>query len=159
MVELAHVDGLPVDEVVAGLAVRPQPALVEILVTGRAGRGHAEKGAVQVLFFNRRTFLRRDMGRIVALVAGHSSVLALKQVSGFFMVESLGVPLDKGEILAVVIGVAAGALLAGADWDVVGCVKPLVSRNAAADFGVAINAFEGCLTAKLVTTRTVGRSV
>jgi hypothetical protein len=40
---------------------------------------------------------------------------------------------------------------------VVGRVKPLASRNAAADFGVAIHAFEGCLSAKLVTARAVGR--
>jgi hypothetical protein len=34
-----------------------------------------------------------------------------------------------------------------------------VSRNAAADFGVTFHAFEGCLTAKLVTARAVSRSV
>jgi hypothetical protein len=95
----------------------------------------------------------------MAFVAGHSSVLALEQISGFFVVESLGVPLDQWEILAVVIGVAAGTLLTGAGGDVVGRVKPLMSRNAAADFGMAIHAFERRLAAELVTTRTVGGSV
>jgi len=159
MVELAHVNGFPVDEVVAGLAGRAQTALVEIFVTGRAGGGHTEIGAVQILFLNGRTFLRRDVGGIVALVAGQSRVLALKQVSGFLVVEGLGVPFNKREVFAVVIGVATGALLAGAGGDVIGRVKAFVGRNAAADFGVAIDAFEGCLAAKLVATRTVGRSV
>jgi len=85
-------------------------------------------------------------------------VLALKQISGFFVVEGLDIPLDEGEILAVVIGVAAGAFTAGADGYVVGRVKTLVGRNAAAYFGVAFDAFEGCLAAKLVTAHTVGRS-
>jgi len=74
------------------------------------------------------------------------------------VVEGLGVPFDKGEVFSVVIGVAAGALLAGSRRNVVGRVKPFVSRNAAADFGVAIHAFQGCLSAKLVTTRAVGSS-
>jgi len=70
VVELAHVDGFPVDEVVAGLAGRAQTALVEIFVTGRAGGGHTEIGAVQILFLNGRTFLCRDVGGIVTFVAG-----------------------------------------------------------------------------------------
>ena len=48
----------------------------------------------------------------MALVAVYSGVLALKHVSGFFVIEGLDIPLDKGEVFAVVIGVAAGALLA-----------------------------------------------
>ena len=43
------------------------------------------------------------------------------------MVEGLGVPLDKGEVFAVELGVATGALLAGAGRNVVGRVKPLAS--------------------------------
>ena len=93
----------------------------------------------------------------MAFVAVHSGVLALEQISGFLVVEGLGVPFDKGEVFAVVVGVATGALLAGSRRNVVGRVKPLASRNAAADFGVAIHAFQGCLSAKLVTTGAVGR--
>jgi hypothetical protein len=78
VVELAHVDGFPVDEVMAGLAVRAQTALVEIFVTGRAGSGHTKIGAVQILFLDGGAFLRRDMGGSVAFLALHSGVLALK---------------------------------------------------------------------------------
>ena len=75
------------------------------------------------------------------------------------MIEGLDVPLDQREIVAIVIGVATGALLAGAGRNVIGRVKPFVSRNAAADFGVTFHAFEGCLAAKLVTARAVSRTV
>jgi hypothetical protein len=92
----------------------------------------------------------------VALVAVYSSVLALKQISGFFVVEGLDIPLNEREGFAVVIGVAAGALLAGAGGYVVGRVKTLVHGNAAADFSVAFHAFEGCLAAKFVTAHTIG---
>jgi len=78
MVELAHVDGLPVDEVVTGLAGRAQTALVEIFMTGRARCGHTEIGAVQILFLDRGPFLRRDMRGSVAFLAVHSGVLALE---------------------------------------------------------------------------------
>ena len=127
MVELAHVDGFPVDEVVAGLAVRAQTTLVEILVTGRAGSGQTKVGAIQILFLDGRAFLRRDAGGSVTFVAFQAGVLALKQISGFFVVESLGVPLDKREVFSIVIGMATGALLAGARRNVIGRVKPFVS--------------------------------
>ena len=159
VVELAHVDGFPVDEVVAGPAGRAQAALVEIFVTGRAGSGQTKVGAIQILFLDSRAFLRRDVGGIMTFVTFHSSVLALKKISSFLVVKSFGVPLDEGEVFAIVIGVATGALLAGAGRNVIGRVKPFVSRNAAADFGVTFHAFEGCLAAKLVTARAVSRTV
>ena len=78
VVELAHVDGFPLDEVVAGLAVRAQTSLMEIFVAGRAGSGHTEIRAVQILFLDRGAFLRGDVGGNVALFAVHSGVLAFK---------------------------------------------------------------------------------
>jgi len=78
VVELAHVDGFPVDEVVAGLARRAQTALVEIFVTGRARGGQTKIGAAQILFLDGRAFLRGDVGGSVTFVAFHPCVLALK---------------------------------------------------------------------------------
>ena len=124
VVELAHVDGFPVDEVVAGLARRAQTALVEIFVTGRARSGQTKVRAIEILFFDGRAFLRRDAGGSVTFVAFHSGVLALKQVSGFLVVESLGVPLDKRKVFAIVLGMATGTLLAGSRRNVVGRMKP-----------------------------------
>jgi hypothetical protein len=48
----------------------------------------------------------------VALVAIQSSVLALEYISRVLMVEGLDVPLDQGEVLAIVLGVTSGAFLA-----------------------------------------------
>ena len=138
-----------------GLAVWTQAALVEILMAGDAGSGQTKVGAVQVLFLDGRAFLRRNVRSIVALVAVYSGVLALKQISGFFVVKGLDIPLDKGEILAIVIGVAAGAPLARMRGNVVGGMKAPVGRYSAADFSMAFHAFKGSLAAKLVTAHAV----
>ena len=94
VVELAHVDCLPVDEVVTRLAVRTEATLVKIFVAGNAGGRQTQKGAVQVLVFDCRAFLGRNSRSIVTLVAFQAGMLALKRVSGFPMVERLGIPLD-----------------------------------------------------------------
>ena len=95
-----------------------------------------------------------DKFRRVTLLALNGCMLPFQGIAGLDMVKLLSrwVPADEPKIFAVVFGMAAGALLAGAGGNVVGRVKTLVSRNAAADFGVAIHALEGCLSAKLMTT-------
>jgi len=112
VVELSHVDRFPVDGIVAGLAVLAEASFVLIFVARGATTGQSEVGAAQVFLFDRRTFLRRNVRWIVALVTGYGSMLAFQNVSGLFVIESLDVPLDKGKIVAVMLGVAAGALLA-----------------------------------------------
>ena len=49
-------------------------------------------------------------------------MLAFQQVSRFFVIESLDVPLDQREVFPVVLRVASGAFLAGAGKNVVGGV-------------------------------------
>lgn len=95
----------------------------------------------------------------MALIALESGVLALENVSGFVMIKSFRVPLNEGEIFAVVFGVTAGALLTGSGRDVIGGMKPVVGVQAVGDFGVALEAFESSLTAELVTASTVGGSI
>lgn len=159
VVELAHIDGFPVDEVVAGLAGRAQASLVKVFVAGNAGSGQTEECSVQVLVLDACPFLRRNSGRIVALVALESGVLAFQDIPGLFVVKGFCIPFDQGEICAVVLRVTAGALLAGAGRDVIRRVQPLVSLKTAGDLGVAFHALEGRLAAKLVTTGAVRRSV
>ncbi len=55
-------------------------------------------------------------------------MLSLEQIAGFFVIESLGVPLDQGKVFPIVLGVAASAFLAGAGRDVVRSVQTSVSR-------------------------------
>jgi len=99
--------------------------------------------------------VRRD----VALVAGQTGVLALQQVSSFFVVESLGVPFDQREIFAVVIGVTARAFLARSGWNVVGGVQSFMSGKASGYLCVTLQTFQCRLTAKLVTGCAIRRSV
>jgi len=68
VIELADVDGFPIFHVVARLAVRPQAPFVLVFMARDASRGQAEIGACQILGLNRRPFLRRNVGGIVALV-------------------------------------------------------------------------------------------
>ena len=60
VIEVGQVDGLPVGEVVAGLAIRPQSTFVKIFMAGDAGRRQTEEGVVQVLDLNGVPFLRGD---------------------------------------------------------------------------------------------------
>ena len=95
----------------------------------------------------------------MALVAFEAGVLAFQDVPGFFVVKGLCIPLDQGEIFAIVLGVAPGALLAGAGRDVVGRMQTLVSLKAAGNLGVAFQTFQGCLAAEFMTTGAISRSI
>jgi len=159
VIELADVELFPVDEVVARLASGTETSFVEVFMARDAGLGQAQERAVQILVLNRRAFLRRDAGRVVALIALESSVFAFEHVSRFAVVESFDVPLDQGEIVAVVLGVAAGAFLAGAGGNLVSGVKPAMSIQAIRDFRVALETLQRGLTAELMTTGAVGRSI
>lgn len=130
-----------------------------VLVAGDTTGREAEVSAAGILDLDRGTFLRREVRRIVALVAGQARVLALEQVAGVFMIEGLGIPLDQREGFAVVLRVAAGALLAGTGWNVVGGVQSLASRNPGRDLGVTVQALQCRLAAELVATGAVGGSI
>ena len=112
MVELPNIEGFPVDEVMARLAIWTQTALVKVLVTGNAGGRQAKKRSVQIFILDRRPFLRGNVRGIMALVAFQTRVFAFQHISGLFMIERLGVPFDEREILPVMFRVATGAFLA-----------------------------------------------
>ena len=119
---LADIDRLPIHKIVALQAVRSQAALVLILVTRDATRRETKICPARVLDFYGRAFLRRDVARIVAFITGQALVFAFEQVSRFFMIEGLDVPLDQREVFPVVFRVAAGAFLARAGRNVIGGV-------------------------------------
>ena len=156
MVELAYVDGFPVDEVVARLAVGAQTSLVEVLVAGNAGSQQAQIRPIQVLVLDGRPFLRSDVRGIVALVAFQSGMLAFEHISSFLMVKRLGIPLDQREILPIMFRVAAGTFLARAWGKVVCGVQALVGFQAAGDLSVALQALKSGLATKFVTTGAIG---
>ena len=86
-------------------------------------------------------------------------MLALKYVPRLPVVERFDVPFDKREILAIVFGVTACALLAGARRDVVSRMQPLAGAKVRANFGMAIQALERRLSTKFVATRAISRSI
>ncbi len=159
VIELAGANGLPIFEVVTLLAGLPQSPVVWILVAGDASGRNTEIRPAQVFDSDAGTFLRTDFGRSVAAVAGKASVLALQQVAGLLVVKCFDVPLDQGEIFAVVFGVAAGALLAGPRRQAISRVQSLAGIQPRGDLGVAVQTFERSLSPKLVATGTVDRSV
>lgn len=128
VIELRDADLLPVDEVVAGLALRSQPSFVLIFVAGCAGSREPKIGAAQIFFFDCRPLLRRDVRRIVTLAALQPCVLAFEDVSSLFVVEGLWVPFHEREIFTIVFGVTARAFLARACGDIVGRMQSPVVR-------------------------------
>ena len=112
MIELADVDRLPIDEVVARKTILAKAALVLILVAGDAGGGKAEIGSAGIFDLDHRPFLGRNVRGIMALGALQTGMLSLENVTRLFMIKGLDIPLNQGEIFTVVLGMAAGTLLA-----------------------------------------------
>ncbi len=154
-----HGESLPVIEPVALLAVLPQAALMMILMASDARLRKAKVGAIQVLGGNRGALRGRDMRGSVAERASQAGMFSLQHVAGFAVIEGggRGIPADEGEILAVMLGVATGALfLAGADG-AKGGVQAAPGREPAGNIAVALQAFEaGRACRQLVTTGALG---
>ena len=96
-------------------------------MAGGAIRGEAQIRPARILDLDCSSFLGRNVRRIVALGARQPGMLSLQNVTGIFVIEAFNIPLDQGKVFAVVLGVAAGALLAGTAGNVVGGVQALVS--------------------------------
>ena len=159
VIELRDADLLPVDEVVTGLALRSQASFVLIFVAGGAGSRDPEIGADQILFFDCCPLLRRDVRWIVTLGALDPCMLAFEDVSDLFVVEGLRVPFHEREVFTIVFRVTSRAFLARACGDVVSSVQSPVGRQASSDFGVAIEALQRGLSAELMASGAIGRSV
>lgn len=112
VVELADADRLPVHEVVTGLAILAETALVLVLVARNTARGDTQVRPARIFNLDCRAILKRNVRRIVALVASHACMPALKQVPRVYVIESFDIPLDEREVLPIVLRVTAGALLA-----------------------------------------------
>ena len=156
VIELAYVDLLPIDEVVARKTILAKASLVLILMAGGTGGGKAEIGSAEIFDLDRTTFLSRNVRGIMALGALQPCMLALENVPGIFVIEGFGIPLDQREIFTIVLGMTAGALLAGTARNVVGRVQALVSGKPGRDFGVTVQAFERRLAAEFMATCAIG---
>ena len=160
MIELFNLDRLPVLEIVALQAICPQPSFVFVPVAGDTAWRKTQKRPVQIFDLDGRTLSGRYFTGEVAFIAAQTRVLAFEYVSRLLVVESLGIPFDDGEVLAVVLRVAAHALLARSRSDLIGSVQPLSIGQASGDLGVAIQAFEVGLTrTQLMASGAVGSAV
>lgn len=141
MVELSR--GIfPVDEVVALQAILSETSFVKVFVAGHACLRYPQEGLAEILLLYVRALGGGDFVGYVALIAGQAGMFAFQQVSGFFVIEFVRIPLDQRKIFAVVIRVAAHAFLAGARGDVIGPVQPAFGGDSRANIGVTDDALE-----------------
>lgn len=159
VIELSDVDGFPVLEVMALLAVRAEASFVLIFMTGDTSRRQAKIRAVQILDLNRLALKRRSVRWIVTFVAVEYGVLTLEHISGFLVIEGPYIPLDQRKIFSIVFGVAARTLLTGTCGDVIGGVETLVSRETACNLSVTLQTLQLSLSTELMATGAVGGSI
>lgn len=105
-------DRFPIREIVALLAIRAQPSLVRIFVTGRASLRNAEVSLVQILHLDERAIGGHNVFSGMAAITGQARMFGLERIASLLVIKSVGIPFDDRKILSVVIGVAAHATLA-----------------------------------------------
>ena len=88
-------------------AVLTQASFVEIFMARHTSLRDTEEGLAQVLHLDTGAVDGGNAIWNVALVAGQSRVFAFQQVTRFPVIEFVGIPLDQGEVHAVVVRVAA----------------------------------------------------
>lgn len=99
------------------------------------------------------------MRRDVTLVAGQSRVLSFKNVSSFFVVKSLDVPLHEREVQTIVLRVTAGTLLTRSGRDVVRSVQPFVSGQTTGNLSVTVQALQRSLPTEFMAASTIRSSI
>lgn len=137
-------DRLPVILIVACLAFGSQLTGVAILVAGQAGRVQSFEGVRQIVIHNEFSIGRGNVLGVMAVLAFQLSMLAGERISGLLVIEFFfrGVPLEDAEVLAVVFGVAAGAvgIALGAVHDV--SMHAFVRLDQLEDLPVAVQALQ-----------------
>ena len=159
MIELLRTDRSPVGRIMALGAVVAQSSLVRVLVTTDTRLREAEERAVQIFDLDAGALGSGNLLRRMALLAGESRVLAFQLESGEGMVEGFRVPLNQGEIFAVVVGVASRTSLARSWLGAVRRVQALVRGDARGDLGMAVQTLEYALASESVAGRAICRAV
>lgn len=96
-------------------AVFPQLSPMPVIVAGDAVAGQSKKRAIQILHLDRGALRFSDVFRFVTLLARDFSMLPLEGVPSSLVVKSLlrKAPVNQGEVLAVVLRMAANTVFAG----------------------------------------------
>ena len=132
----------PVDEIVALQAILSETSLVKVFVAGYACLRNPQKGLAEILCLYVGALGGWDSIGKMTLVAGQAGVFAFQQVSGFFVIEFIRIPLDQRKTHTVVIRMAAHAFLAGAGRNVIRAVQSPFCCHSRANVGVTADAFE-----------------
>jgi hypothetical protein len=122
VVEPTDANGFPVVLVVTLQTAGTKLPLVLVLMACGTARGNPQKRLAEIFNLDGGAFALANMFRTVTLRTGQPCVLAFESVSGFPVVEGFDVPLNQGEVFAIVLGVASRAFQAGTRSDIEGSV-------------------------------------
>lgn len=164
VVEVFRIDlgGLPIDGGMTLTTVGSEAALMLVFMAGDAVGRQAEPGAIQVLCPEQSARRRRDMLGYVAGAAADADVLAVERISGLRVIEAFRcrIPVQKGEVLSVVIRVALNAGRAGRTRARESGVKPLVPLQLIRDLAMAFDTAKGRGSGgNFVTLDAIGRTI
>lgn len=143
-------------------AVLAQLPGVDVLVAAQAVGGQAKEAAIQVLHSDRVALGLEDVLLRVALLTNQFVVLALQRKTRLAVVEFLlrWFPSDQRRVLALVLGVAAHAILAGIVLVDLRGMKPARGGQTLCDLGMTFQAAErNRPRSQLVTTGTLSGPV
>src|SRR4051812_39830831 len=131
------------------LAFTAELAIVPVFMAGETGGSETEISATRIFDEYSLAGGGREACGIVAAVALESGVAAFERVAGFAVVEffETDIPADGHELLAVVLGMAFGALIVALRTGHEQGVESLFGGQALADFGVAAGALEFMIAA------------
>ena len=152
---------LPVVYVVTVLTLGSKPSFVVVLMTGNAFGRRAEKRASGILPFQEAADLREHVRRRMALLTFDTGMFALQGITGQAMIELFfrGLPVNKREILAVMVQMAANALFAVGILHLKPRMVPAVFRKQTRDFLMTLETFErGCARTKLMAAVALRRA-
>ncbi len=151
----------PVREVVAGLALISELALVHVLVAGHAILRQSKKGLRDVFHLDERALVGNHVAGHVALLAGNVGMLAFQLVACLQVIELIlrRLPVDQVEVFSVVLQVAADTIPAVRILHSQPGVVAVISSKTLRNLFVAIEALEGRRAGpELMATRALGGS-
>jgi hypothetical protein len=137
-------DVLPGRVGMTGLAVFAELSLVKILMAREARWRKTDEAPVQVFVFDQAPPFWLDVASQMAILAFNSRVLAVQEIAGLGMVESLlgRLPTDHLKVHPVVIGMAARAIFVPILPLHHHGMKPQILCESLVDFRVALQALE-----------------
>ena len=135
---------LPTGSIVAALARGAQLSMVRVGMAVDAFPAQAQIGPAQVLHGYGLDCGLGDVRRLVTVLAGKPGVFPLERIAGAPVIEAPdgSIPVDQGEVAAVVFGMALGARFRRRVLSDQGCVQAALITQAQLDVFVTIQAFE-----------------